>query len=656
MQKENPCAVFGTHRMNDGSSEAGSIYKKGMNAMPVYKVTSPDGRVKLSVFLEDGALSYAVARDGADCASRAPLGLITPDCDLSTGLVPAGETRGAIDEDYSLPAFKKSLCHNRANTLSLDFSKQGHILTVECRAYDDGAAFRLILQGKGDGIIVSEATAFAVPACADTIYAQKLVFSYEDQYHPVPREDLYQNRYAFPLLVHVGGVWALYAEAAVFGDYGGSSVQSTPESPALLRLVKAPDKLSDIQSPLPMHTPWRAVIVGDLNAIATSNLLENLNPPSIVEDTSFIRPGRCAWSWMSENDSSQDPQRMREYVDFAAQMGFEYSVVDWKWPGKVDIAALVEYARPKGVGIWIWEHSATMRDPAVAEEKMRLWSSWGVVGLKIDFFESDDQERIAQYEMLAKLAAKYRLMLNFHGCSKPTGFNRVWPHVMTCEGVMGGEYLQNFSSFVPGGPDAAHHCTLPFTRNAVGPMDFTPVTYDSYLTGTTDVHQTALTVIFTSYILHIGEMAENVLKNPCRPFLEKVPTAWDETRVLEAYPANYVTMARRLNEDWFIAGICARRPRTAKVPLDFLSDGKYEAELYMDDLSDLRPFDVSTGTLPPPDETLCQELRDSYGRPSLHGHNMHAVRTERLTVQSGETLSLPMAVNGGFAMIVRPVK
>ena len=135
--------------------------------------------------------------------------------------------------------------------------------------------------------------------------------------------------------------------------------------------------------------------------------------------------------------------------------------------------------------------------------------------------------------MLARLAAKYRLMLNFHGCMKPSGTSRCWPHVMTYEAVMGGEYLQNFSTFLPGGPDAAHHCTLPFTRNVMGPMDFTPVTYDSYLTGTTDPHQTALTVIFTSYVLHVGEKAENVLKNPCRPFLEKVKTSWDETRLVD---------------------------------------------------------------------------------------------------------------------------
>ena len=287
---------------------------------------------------------------------------------------------------------------------------------------------------------------------------------------------------------------------------------------------------------------------------------------------------------------------------------------------------------------------------------MILWSSWGVVGLKIDFFESDAPERVKQYEMLAELAAKYRLMLNFHGCMKPSGFSRCWPHVMSCEAVMGGEYLQNFSNFLPGGPDAAHHCTLPFTRNVMGPMDFTPVVYNSYLTGTTDPHQTALTVIFTSYVLHIGESAENVMKNPCRPFLEKVKTAWDETRLLEGAPGSYVTMARRSGKEWFVGAICARRPRNVDLTLDWLEEGmEYQAELYADDLGDLRPFDAAQGALPPADEKLVDQLMNhTRARDCAHQHDMHRVKIETFKVKKGDRLFVPLNVNGGFAMVLMP--
>ncbi len=623
--------------------------------MSKHAVQSPDGHVELLFTVAKGRLFYEVSRDGFLAADRAPLGLVLPDCDLSDGLCLKDESRSVIDETYSIPAYKKSVCANHANTIALTFEKAGHTMAVEGRAYDDGAAVRMILPGEGTGVVDHEATAFAVPQGADPVYGMKWLCSYEDQYHPIPREDLYQNIYAFPLLVHAGGnLWALYAEASVFGDYGGGNLQSDPEDPAVLHVMKAVDKLTGITSELPMKTPWRVVITGSLNDLVTSNLLENLNPESIVKDPSFIRPGVCAWSWMSEHDSASDPKRMRDYVDFAQEMGWPYSLVDGGWPGHVDIPELVRYAAPKGVKIWIWEHSRELRDPAVAEEKMKLWSGWGVVGLKIDFFESDSQERVSQFELLARLAAEYRLMLNFHGCLRPSGYSRVWPHILSYEAVQGGEYLDHFSSFTPGGPDAAHNCTLPFTRNAMGPMDYTPVCYRSYVTGTTDAHQTALPLIFTSYILHIGEKKENVESNPCAPFLKKLHTSWDETKLLEGYPASYVTMARRSGEEWFVGGICARRPRNSTVRLDFLTADTYEMELYRDDLSDLRPTDAAKDALGPMTPGIVARLESLPARPCQHQHDLHRVQVEKRTVRKGEILTIPESVNGGFALYLKP--
>ena len=180
---------------------------------------------------------------------------------------------------------------------------------------------------------------------------------------------------------------------------------------------------------------------------------------------------------MVENDSTKDIDRIHDFVNYAAEMGWPYYLADGGWPGHIDIPELVKYCEERKIKVWLWEHSAQMRDYQTAYDKMKLWSSWGVVGLKIDFFESDGQERVAQYDMLAELAAEFKLMLNFHGATKPAGEIRTWPHVMTREAVMGGEYLQNFSTFLPMGPDAAHNCTLPFTRCAVGPADYTPVTF-----------------------------------------------------------------------------------------------------------------------------------------------------------------------------------
>ncbi|MFV0399021.1 MAG: glycoside hydrolase family 97 catalytic domain-containing protein [Oscillospiraceae bacterium] len=625
--------------------------------MSVHVLHSPENRVTVTLSLDrDGSLFYRTEVDGHSAVALSPLGTTTTGTDFTRGLRLVEEGREAIDETYSIPAFKKSSCPDRANCLSLLLEKEGKQLLAEARAYDDGGAVRLTLLGKGPVEIPEEYTGFAVPEQVGNLYAQKLVFSYEDHYHPVPREDLHQNPYAFPLLAELGGGrWALYAEAPVYaGTYGGSNLLSTPETPSLLMTKKSPDKLTPIRGELPFSTPWRVALAGSLCDIAASNLLENLNPPSIVADPSFIKPGRLAWSWMTENDSPTDPKRMKDYIDYAAAMGFEYSLIDGGWPGHIDIPEMVAYASEKGVGIWVWEHSADMREQKEAEDKLRLWSGWGVKGVKIDFFESDAQERIVQYNMLAELAAKYRLMLNFHGCSKPTGTSRVWPHVLSYEGVQGGEYLQNFSTFTPSGPDAAHNCTLPFTRGAVGPMDYTPVVYKTYTTGTTDAHQTALPVIFTSYALHIGEGAELVMAHPFRPFLEAVPTAWDETIVLEGCPASYVTMARRSGSDWFVAGICARRPRNATISFDFLGEGGYTAELYADDLSDLRPFDPAVGALPAPTQADSDAAFAARMRECAHQHDIHLNRTERLTVKKGDVLTIPMNVNGGFAMRIMP--
>ncbi|GHV69089.1 alpha-glucosidase [Spirochaetia bacterium] len=627
--------------------------------MPVFKLNSPNKRVTVTLYLENGCLAYKTDVDGHEAVARSPLGLITDSVDFTSGLRLKGEARTMINYTYRIPAFKKADCTDHAHCIALTFEKDGKELVAEARAYDDGGAVRLTLTGAGKVEIAREVTGFGLPESAIDLYAQKHLFSYEDHYHPVAREDLWQNPYAFPALASLGGgYWALYAEAPVYSNgYGGGILLSSREDPSLLVVHRAPDQLTNIVGELPFSTPWRAAITGSLNNIVASNLLENLNPPSIVKNEDYIKPGKLAWSWMVENYSAGDPKRMREYVDYAAAMGYEYSLVDGGWPGKTDIPELVAYAQKKKVGIWIWEHSAAVRDPNEAEEKLKLWASWGVAGIKIDFFESDCQTRILQYKMLAELADKYRLMLNFHGCSKPTGSSRVWPHVLTYEGVMGGEYLQNFSTYLPGGPDAAHNCTLPFTRNAVGPMDYTPVIYKSYLTGTTDVHQTALTVIFTSYAMHIAEKPEIVLEHPCRPFLSKVPASWDETIVLEGMPASFITMARRKGDDWYIAGICARRPRNAQLKFDFLNRRfDYQAELYADDLSADRTFDHAVGALPPPDEKLCAEMMASFSRKCAHQHDLHAVRTDKFPVKFGDDFSIPLSVNGGFVLHLTPQK
>ena len=231
------------------------------------------------------------------------------------------------------------MCRDHARTLALELRGDGQGLTVEACAYDDGAAVRLVVPGTGEAAILEETTAYGLPKRTGTVFAQRLLFTYEDQYLPVPRAELPQNRLAFPVLVKLdGGQWALYSEADVHGSFGGGHLPATPERSSRLALRRSPDQLFPIRTPYPVATPWRAeILLGDLNALAGFNLLENLNPPSIVADNSFIRPGLAAWSRMTENASTQDTRRIRQYVDYAAEMGWPCYLADGGWPGHVDI-------------------------------------------------------------------------------------------------------------------------------------------------------------------------------------------------------------------------------------------------------------------------------------------------------------------------------
>lgn len=619
--------------------------------MKAYSVMSPGGTVCVSVFLADGQLLWRAEKDGVPLSGDAPLGFLDGPAAQEAVFV-RDVAYGGIDDTYTLPAYKKARCRDHAGTMELTCAWGSSLLRVQARAYDDGAAIRVI----GEGMqrpATGERTAFQVPDGARNIWAMKYLFSYEDQYHLVPREELGQNLYAFPVLLELqAGMWALYTEAAVFGDYGASHLAPDAAGPGMLRVRRAPDGPEPIAETV--ATPWRVVLAGSLDDIVSSNVLENLNPPSIVADTGFIRGGRAAWSWMSEDGAHRDPVKSREYVDFAAEMGFEYYLADGNWDQTIDMPALVAYGAERGVGIWVWAHSADMRDPAVAEEKLARWAAWGVVGVKIDFFESDKPSRIAQYDMLARLCAKHRLMINFHGCTKPAGEIRTYPHVLTREGVMGGEYFRNYSTFLPFGPDAMHNCTLPFTRNAIGPMDYTPVVYRTYPTGTSDAHQTALAVIFTSYVQNYGGNMREILDNPCREMLKRIPATWDESRLLEGYPGSHVTMAREKDGIWYLAGICAHRPRAARLALDFLPEGRYTAHLCTDDFVDRLSFDGPIGAVAEPDAAMCRALDGMRKRPEHHSHNLQLTKFDRIDVKKGDILQVPMVAGGGFVAILTP--
>jgi alpha-glucosidase len=554
-------------------------------------LSSPDNQTQFSVMLDrEGSLKYEVKRNGKVILDVARLGIVTDRECFTDGLSFSTTTTAVIDETYTLPHGKTSYYVNQANELTLYFNKNGHEMQLVCRTYNDGIAFRYQLPGKGDIRISSEPTGFALPQDRlVNVWAQKFMECYERTYDPGMIELMDEEDYAFPMLFQVGNDgWMLLSEAAVFGSYCASHVKVNKESARTLDIAFAPDQPEPNVARAPFATPWRvAIIGGDLSDIVESTLVFHLNPPSDVEDMSWIRAGRSAWSWHSDSASCKDHEKQVRFVDFAAEMSWEYSLVDGGWDREestVNIPELVRYAEAKGVGIWVWTHFRGLKEEEDCRSKVALWSRWGVKGVKVDFFDSDAQERIQVYDMIAEIAMEHKLMINYHGSTKPSGEQRRWPHVMTREGIFGAEYWKNPLNE---GPNAVHNCTVPFTRNVVGSMDYTPVTF-SKLTRTGHCHQLALAVIFESAVQNYADSIEAYEESAGKAFLKQVPAAWDQTVLLEGYPGRFVTIARKSGEEWFVGTICAAGGRTAHVALNFLEEGvSYQAEIYEEVFGDL---------------------------------------------------------------------
>lgn len=588
---------------------------------------SPDSHIHFTVSLDrQGILSYQVSKDGKVFLDSSPLGILTDRQNFTEGLSFRNKTDARIDETYTLPHGKTAQYVNQANEMTLSFTKNEQELQLVCRAYQDGIAFRYQIPGEEGSQIVSEQTGFAVSKdCLVNVWAQKFMKCYERTYDLGMLELMDEEDYAFPMLFQVGNEgWMLLTEASVYGDYCASHVRVDPRDPAkarTLQLAFAPDQTGPVATGAPAATPWRVAIIGDhLGAIVESNVVFHLNPPSEVADMSWIKPGRSAWSWFSESLSSRDQEKQKRFVDFTAEMGWEYSLVDGGWEREestVDVPELVRYAEDRGVEIWLWTNYRKIKDEEECRRKLALWAGWGVKGFKVDFFDSDSQEVIQVYDMIAKVAMENRLMINYHGCTKPSGEQRRWPHVMTREGILGAEYWKNALNE---GPTAVHNCTVPFTRNVVGAMDYTPVTFSKY-TRTGHCHQMALTVVFESAVINFADSIEAYEESAGKAFLKQVPAAWDQTLLLEGYPGRFVTIARRNGDDWFVGAICASGGRTAHLSLDFLDSGdKYQAEIYEEVFGELDDYRFKHST----EITIRHEL-----------------------VKKQDALHLPLRVNGG---------
>ena len=313
-----------------------------------------------------------------------------------------------------------------------------------------------------------------------------------------------------------------------------------------------------------------------------SDLATSLGRPSRVRDTSWIHPGRVAWSWWSEPKTVGDEGRQHAYIRAAAAHHWEYVLLDAGWDAD-SLPAITRYATRKGVRVLLWTAWDALRDPAQRERLLARWASWGVAGVKVDFLLSDSAARMAIYDDIARDAARHRLAVVFHGCTIPRGIQRTWPNVLTMEAVRGAEYETAVGGYAA--MDHRNDVNLVYTRNVIGSMDYTPVTFSARNRASTDAHRLALGVAFESGLQHFADSPEAYARHPqAAQILTDVPTAWDDTRLLAGAPDREAIVARRAGAAWWIGSISATGAHRQDVPLRFLAPGRsYRLHLVRDD-------------------------------------------------------------------------
>ena len=573
-------------------------------------VRAPSGGLRATFELQDGVPRLAVARGSRVLLPGAALGLRTAAGDLTRGLRLAGISPARrLAQRYRTVVGKRRAHRDVATRRVLRLTgARGERLELELHVARDGVAYRYRLPARRLHRVLGEASSWALSPRARTwtqAYTPddpsgrkrgaEAVF-YESSIAAGTAGAL-TGRYVYPLLASLpGGERVLFTEADLDGGYAGTHLQATG---AGVLAVSLPLPDGRVASRGPLTTPWRVAVVGDLAAVVESDLVQDLAPPSRIRDASWIVPGRVAWSWNADIESARSYARQREQVDYAARNGRRYVLVDEGWSPRW-MPALVRYAERRDVRVWLWSPYSDLRTVAQRASRLARWKSWGIAGVKIDFTLCDCQARQRWFQAVIEAAARHRLMLNFHGSTVPRGVERTWPNVLSVEAVWGGEIYNAFLRLgidaVPQQPAAL--TMLPFTRNVVGPMDFTPVLFTPRNRLTSDGFELGTAVVFESGVQHWSDSLAAYRARPAAErVLSSVPTTWDETRLLAGAPGSAAVIARRRGAQWWVGAISATPARRLRVRASFLGAGTWRARTTTDADADGRGLAESSTTL-----------------------------------------------------------
>ena len=593
------------------------------------QITSPDGKLVVTVADMDGRPSYSVSYDNVLFLKPSPLGIIANIGDFSSGMsLEKNVSTNKIDETYELASIKKSKVHYVANEAVFSFTQQGKtIYDVIFRISNNDVAFKYKMypQGKTLSCVVKqEATGFAFPDGTTTFLCPqskpmggfaRTSPSYETSYtaDDAAGKNGWGEGYTFPCLFRNGdNGWVLVSETGVNGGYCASRLLGHKGGTYTIGFPQEGEANGNgTVSPgiaLPGETPWRTITVGKtLAPIVETTVPFDVVKPLYPAKGEFTY-GRGSWSWIIGMDGSTNYKEQLRYIDFSAAMGYQSVLVDALWDkqiGRDKIEELAKYGKNKGVALYLWYNSngywndapqtpRSIMDNAIARRKEMKWmQSIGIRGIKVDFFGGDKQMTMQLYEDILSDANEYGLLVIFHGCTLPRGWERMYPNFASSEAVLASENLH----FSQGSCDnEAFNATLhPFIRNTVGSMDFGGSTLNKYYNAdnaprgsrrvTSDVYALATAVLFQSPVQHFALAPNNLTDAPswAIDFMKEVPTTWDEVRFIDGYPGKYVILARRHGDKWYIAGVNAQKETLKlKVNLPMFSNGE-KVRLFSDD-------------------------------------------------------------------------
>jgi alpha-glucosidase len=619
-------------------------------------IDSPDKNI--AVTLNNGdQLNYAVTFKEREIVGNSRLGFeFLGEPAMNGNFTLTGQKSETIHESWKpVVRSKHAEIANDFNEILLNLKENSGLrreMDFFVRVYDDGVAFRYKLYRSekiGHRNITKELTSFNIKSDPKAWVAEYGGYSTSNESEFMEHNVSYltPNTIAgLPMLMDYGqNCWMAVTEAKIDhypGFYLGTNGTQNQLTTKLVPLPGEPETGVKVRFEDDLFTPWRVLMIGDSpGKLIESEIIRNLNDKCAIKDPSWIVPGKSAWDHWWSGDVKMEMPVIKQYIDFASQMGWEYMLVDWQWYGpfnkpeaditkwapQIDMPEIIRYAKSKNVRILVWLYSKDVNRNSAYKKAFPLYKSWGVAGIKIDFMDRDDQDMVDWYHDIIKCAADNQLLVDFHGAYKPDGIIRTYPNMITREGVMGNEYYKFSTKMSP-----EHNVKLAFTRMLAGQMDYTPggflnVTKAQFkkqtptLVWNTRAAELSKFVIYESPLTVICDHPDHILNQPGADFLKIVPTVWDDIKFIGGYPGDYVALAKRSGDQWFIGILNNSVGKRLEIKLDFLQAGNYEMNCWADS-------------------------KESDKDPK-------SLRMEKRTVKNGDIIRVVLANNGGFVATIK---